>query len=371
MKAGAAALALSLLAVPGYAQAPSTVEAYDAAVAARLAGDPARAVELLRGVVASQPDNADAQLQFGLALLGLGRLDEAETAFRRTLQIAPNYADASIGLARVEQRRGNRESALAHLRTVDPANAEASDLRTRLQSGGVVEAGYKWRLDVDGSHTSLTQGQPSWREGSWRVTHQASPATAVSAAVEVSHRFARTDIYGELRLERRFPNNEGSAYLVAGATPNADFRPEWQIGVGGEFRIRPGPAATLFTIEARQARYRVGDIQTLNPGIDQYLLKGRAWVSARWINIFDENGRRRSGWLGRGDLLATERLRLFAGAADAPDTSEGRVVDTFSLFGGLSYDATERMTIRASLAHDDREIGSDRLQFAVGAGFKF
>ena len=69
--------------------------------------------------------------------------------------------------------------------------------------------------------------------------------------------------------------------------------------------------------------------------------------------------------------MATERLRLFAGAADAPDTSEGIVTDTFSLFGGVSYDTTDRMTLRASIAHEDRETGADRLQFGLGAGWKF
>ncbi|HEX8214670.1 MAG TPA: YaiO family outer membrane beta-barrel protein [Allosphingosinicella sp.] len=369
MKLVAAALALVLC--PASAAAQPVGRAYDQAVQARIAGDHARAAELLGPVVASDPGNADAQLQLGLALLGLGRLDEAEAAFRRTLAIAPNYADARLGLARVQQRRGNWAAAQAELALVDAGHPEAAPMRRQIEAGAAAARFNRWQIDLDGGYAFLTQDQPDWKEGALRVTHRTSVATALGAGLEVSRRFGLTDTYGELRFEQRFSNNSGSAYFFAGGTPNADFRPEWQIGLGGELRIRPGGSATLLTLDARQARYDIGDIQTLNPGVDQYLANGRAWIGARWINIFDEGGRHHSGWLLRGDTLATERLRLFAGAADAPDTSEGVVVGVFSLFGGFAYDVNESVTVRASIAHEDRDTGSDRLQLGLGAGWKF
>lgn len=368
MKLAVFALALAVQGSPALSQSAPLDEIYQQGVQARLSGDHVRAAELLRQVVAAQPGNADAQLQLGLALLNAGDIEQAEAAFRRTLAVAPDYADARLGLARVEQRRGNRAAALAQLDMVQPVTAEAISLRRQITG---MERPFRWRVDVDGGYAFVSQDQPDWKEGSLRISRQASAATAVSAGLEVSRRFGLTDTYGEVRAQHRFAENAGSAYILGGATPNADFRPEWQIGLGGEVRLRGGPAATLLTLDVRQARYRIGDIQTLNPGIDQYLAGGRIWLSGRWINIFDENGRHQSGWLGRGDVLATDRLRLFAGAADAPDTSEGRVIDTFSLFGGFSWDASERMTLRASLAHDDRETGSDRLQLGLGAGWKF
>ena len=368
MKLVAAALALVLGCASAAAQAPGDV--YDQAVQARMAGDHARAVELLGPVVASDPRNADAQLQLGLALLGLNRLDEAEAAFKRALALAPDYTDARLGLARVEQRRGNWVAAEAELAQVDLSHPEAGPLSRQIAAGAAAARLSRWRVDLDLARAFLTQDQPDWREGSVRLGHQASQATAVSAGLEVSRRFGLKDAYGELRVEHRLPDNQGSVYIFAGGTPEADFRPEWQLGLGGEVRLRPGGTATLLTLDVRQARYRLGDIQTLNPGIDQYLDSGRAWIGARWINIF-ENGRHHSGWLVRGDRIVTERLRLFAGAADAPDTSEGFVVDTFSMFGGFAYDVDERLTVRASLAHDDRDTGADRMQLGLGAGWKF
>ena len=136
----------------------------------------------------------------------------------------------------------------------------------------------------------------------------------------------------------------------------------------GTSAISPIPQLTL---DGRQARYRAGDIQTLNPGIEQYLADGRVWLTGRWINIFDENGSRQSGWFVRGDVQVSPKIRLFAGASDAPDTSEGVVVETFNLFGGLVLDVGTGRTLRLSLAHEDRETGADRLQIGLGMGVRF
>ncbi len=371
MKLTIVALTLLLCSAPADAAAQPGPSLYDQAVEARLAGNHARAFKLLEPLVAANPRDADAQLQLGLTLLGLGRLDEAEAAFRRTLAVAPDYADARLGLARIEQRRGNWPAAEAELDRADIAHPETGALRRQIQAGSAAAKYNRWRIDVDGAYAFLKQDQPDWKEGSARATYRPLGGTATSGAVEASHRFGLTDVYGEVRVDHRFAENSGSAYIFVGSTPSADFRPEWQLGVGGQVRVRPGQAATLLTLDARQSRYRIGDIQTLSPGVDQYVANGRAWISARWINIFDQDGRRHSGWLLRGDVLATDRLRLFAGAADAPETGDGFVLDTSSLFGGLAYEVTERLSIRASLGHEDRDKGADRLQLGFGAGWKF
>jgi len=358
---------LLLGAAPGLAAAQVPQDLYAHGVAARMSGDNNRAVILLEQVVADDNGNADAQLQLGLALLNLGRLDEAEAAFRRTLAIAPDYADARIGIARVEQRRGRIDAAVSELNMIGSDNSEASVLRQQLRQHTDIQ---RWRLDFDGGYSWLEGSQPDWQEVAMRLAYRASAASTVSGGLEIARRFEVTDVYGELRVDNRFrPGLDG--YVLLGATPNSDFRPQWHLGAGGAVRVRNGGSATVLTLDARQARYNDGDIQTLNPGIDQYLAKGKIWVGARWINIFDENGKHRAGWLLRGDALATPDLRLFVGAANAPDISEGIVIDTFSLFGGLAYDLNERTNLRMSLAHEDRETGSDRLQVSLGAGWKF
>jgi YaiO family outer membrane protein len=186
----------------------------------------------------------------------------------------------------------------------------------------------------------------------------------------VARRFDLTDTFGEIGVDQA-AGRRGRVYLTLGGTPDADFRPRWQIGAGGSWRLNEGANASVLTLDARHAEFVTGEIQTLSPGVEQYLLGGRAWLTARWINLFDQAGDHQSGYLVRGDLLATDRLRVFAGLSDAPDTSEGAVIDTRSYFGGISYGLTASTTARISVAVEERRTGSDRTQIGLGIGLRF
>jgi len=365
MKRGLIAAALlATLASPAWAQDRND---YDRAVAARQAGDADAAIRLLEPLTAVDPANADARLQLGLAYLASDRLNDAERAFRETLAIAPDYADARIGLARVAQRRGDVAAARAALNEVPGDNAEAIALRAQLADSGGGTTG--WRADLDVSYSNLEGSQPDWKEVAVGLSHR-SGDTTIGGRIEWLERFGLQDVFGELRLDQRL-SDRATGYVAISATPDADFRPEWQIGLGGSLRVRDGGDATVLTLDARQARYRVGDIQTVNPGIEQYLADGRYWLTARWINIFDERGDHRMGYLLRGDAQATDRVRLFAGLSDAPDPDQGVVIDTFNLFGGAAIAIGSRSELRASIAHEDRSIGADRTQFSLGLGWRF
>lgn len=340
---------------------------YEEAVAARQAGNPERAAALLRPIVSANPANADAQVQLGLALLALDRLDEAEQAFRQALAVAPDYADARVGLARIAQRRGDEAAALAELDRVDPAYPDAAALRAQLAGE---PAGPDWRLDVDGSYSALGHGRADWQELSVQLRRQMTADTAVAGRVEVARRFDNTDVYGELRVDQAL-SDRVSAYASFGGSPGADFLPEWQIALGAAARITDGGNATVLTLDTRHAQYAAGDVQTVSPGIEQYLADGRIWLTGRWINIFDEDGDHQSGYLLRADAMASDRLRLFAGYSDAPDTSEGVVVDTQTVFGGAALELDDRTSLRLSLAHEDRETGVDRTQVSLGIGLGF
>jgi YaiO family outer membrane protein len=338
MKLARAALAMTLLtlAAPGAAQ--TAEENYQAGVAARLAGNPEQAIVLLNRAADAEPENADIHLQAGFAYLALGRLDEAEAAFRRTLALAPDYADARLGLASVAQRRV----------------AVAGENR-------------RWRIDLDGSYSDV-DGLPDWQSATLVLQHRAGENTTLAASVEATRRFDRADVYAEARIDYRFaPGN--NAYVLIGGTPDADHRPEWQFGGGAGVRTHGGPFATVLRLDLRTADYPAGGIQTVTPGVEQYLT-GQVWLTAQWINVWDQVAHS-SGWLLRGDVMPSDRLRLFAGVADAPDLDEGVVIDTLSLFGGLSLDLDDRLTLRASLAHDDPEGSADRTTVALGVGYRF
>lgn len=351
-------------AVPAAAQ--TAQQDYDAGVAARHAGHPEEALTHLDRAAVGEPENADIQLQIGFANLAMGRLDAAETAFRRTLDLAPDYADARLGLARVAQRRGDRAAALAELDRIDAGHFEANQLRLQIEAAAA-EQPWRWRIDLDGSYSRI-ENLPDWQSATLLIQHRPGASATIGVTADTTSRFDQTDTYGEARVDYRFSPG-GYAYVLAGGTPGADHRPKWQLGAGTSIRVHNGPYATVLRLDLRQADYPTGDVQTVNPGVEQYL-NGRAWITAQWINVWD-NDTHNSGWLIRGDVMPTDRLRLFAGAADAPDLDSGVVIRTTNLFGGLSIDVGNRYTLRLSYTHDDPEGSANRATMALGMGYRF
>lgn len=338
---------------------------YLVAVAARQKGDPARAVALLAPWLMQRPDDVDSRLQYGLALLDLGHLKKAEIEFRLVLQQTPAYDDARIALARIAQRTGNRAQARAALAPVPLTNPEGASLHRELAEPDPL----RWGLATDASWTHLSRGQPDWREVDTQLSFMPKASVTLVGRAEASRRFNLNDTYAEGQLVYRLLPS-WTAYALAGGTPHAHYRPRWQIGTGGAFRIGSAQDATVLTLDLRLSDYRSGRITTFNPGVEQFWSHGRNSLSGHLITIV-EQGRARFGVLTRLDVRATARLKLFAGASHAPDVSEGTVLQTASVFGGGELSVGSFANLRLSVSKTAVRAGSDRTQLSLGFGTKF
>lgn len=335
---------------------------YDTAVADRLAGRPAAAVPKLRQVLASRPDDVDARLNLGLALLALHRIDEAADAFREVLVRAPDYTDAYIGLARAEQRRGNLAAArlnLAEALRRAPQNQDALALSIASRPGTT------WRANLNALRSRLSAGLPDWTELRLSSSRALDDRWTTSGAVEVTRRFDNSDTYLEARADRVFDG--GAAWVSAGGSPDADYRPEIAVAGGGRRDLIAGLA---LTIEGSAARYRSGVVTGLHPGLAADLADGRLQVSGRWINVRDETGKPRQGYSILARWQATDHLALRGGLADAPESSEGTTVDVSAWSAGFDLDLSERLVLRAGYLAEDREA-YDREELSAGIGWRF
>ncbi len=334
---------------------------YEAAVADRLAGRHAEAVDRLRQVLALRPADVDARLNLGLSLLALRRISQAEAAFRTVLEQAPGYADAEVGLARAAEMRGDLAVAREHgtrALILSPGRQDVAAFRRSLDA-------VAWRVDIDASRSRLSAGLPDWTMTRVGVARSITPGWTVSGSVERTEQFNRVDVYVEGRVDRRMTGAD--AYVALGGTPEADYRPEIMLMAGGSAAITAGVRATL---DASAARYATGSVESLHPGLTAALFNGRFEVAARWINVWDETDRHRSGYAARATWQVTDRFRLSAGHADAPESSEGVVVDVVAKSLGAAFDLTDRVTLRLGVVDEDR--GSyTREEISVGLGWRF
>lgn len=353
---------LASAAAPALGQPSPT--AYEQAVAARKAGNPALSVALLGDWLATRPTDVDARLNLGLSLLALGRLEQAERAFNDVLTVAPDYHDARLGLAQVAYRKGDPSVARAQLALVPANYPEARELRSKLQE----HSRERWALDINSGVSAVGRGQPDWKEIAGELRYTSESGFSAAGRIEATERFDLRDAYGEARLGLRV-SRSATAYALVGGTPDADYRPIWQMGAGGSLRLRSGPTATVATLDLRHAHYQSGAISSINPGIEQYFAGGKAWGTVRLITLI-EDGNVEAGGLGRIDVQTTPDLRVFAGYADAPDTSEGVVTRVSSMFGGAEFSVSRRQTLRLSLAHTDQEAGANRTEVSLGTRVK-
>lgn len=305
---------------------------YAAAVQDRLAGRNDAAIEGSRRVLAIRPEDVDARLNLALALIASDRLDEAEVELDTVLDTAPDYADARTAKDRI-----------ARLRT-DRAN---------------------WRLDVSAGYSNLSQGLDPWREAAMTLSRRTTWG-AVAGTIEQAERFDNTDTYVEVRLDRTM--GRGSVYGALGGTPDADFRPEIAARAGGQMPI--GDHGLAATLDAGLARYAVGTVTTVQPGVDYATPDGRLIIGGRWINVWDEQDIYRSGYSLRAVLAIRPSVRLRAGFADAPESSDGTTVDVRSTSLGAEVDVTERISLRLNGLKEER-TAYDRDEITLGLGVRF
>lgn len=104
--------------------------------ACRKAGDPERALEILRDGIQRHPDYASAHIVRARALNDLQRPSEAEASLRRVLELDAQNLVAMRGLAGLAERRGDPVEAVhwfEQIVALDPANEEAAAALERLR----------------------------------------------------------------------------------------------------------------------------------------------------------------------------------------------------------------------------------------------
>ncbi|HEY8572828.1 YaiO family outer membrane beta-barrel protein [Phenylobacterium sp.] len=348
--------------VPGLAHAQSPSTDYEQGRQLRLAGRPAEAVARLEAAAAANPRDADIWLNLGLAYSDARRFADAERALDEALRLAPDYPDVKLARARVAYFREDFAEAQRRL-AATPDSEEARTLGGQISVAR--RATPRWRLDAFVSRADLTERLPSQTRAGLAATRGLGGGRLATVSGEYARQFGREDAYLEGLVGAR------RGYLAVGATPDADFRPEWQVrgglyadpvSVGLEWTAQVGA-------DAAWSRYPTGDVRTVQPSLT--LARGdAALITARWINTLDEQDDYRSGYAIRGVFAVMPHLRLSAGWADAPESTQGITTDVRAASVGVAVELGHDLTLRLDAVHEMRPA-YDRDELTLGMTRRF
>lgn len=352
---------------PGDLDVPTArahVEAY--------AGNFAAAEAAVEAVLAQQPQNVDALTLAGRLAYYRKDYPAARRRFETALATAPDDPDALLGLGDTLRAEGDEDAAEAAYRKAEAAAPGSREIAERLAHRPPVPR--RWRLDSAFSYSRLSRvPTPDWKETFDQLGYVFDNGDIVHGRVEASERFGRYDAYLEGGLDHRF-DDRLSGYAYVGGTPAAHFREHIAgLGGGGYKALDGGDLlnATVLTFDGKVADYSTGDVETVRPGIQQYFFKGRFWGTAQSITIRDENGHLQQGWLLRGDVIPVERLIVFAGLAEAPETSDNVTARTRSQFAGGALEITDDLVLRLDYLREDRARSYLRQAVTLGVAVRF
>ncbi len=294
--------------------------------------------------------------------------DRAEGAYRGALKLAPSDADALIGLGDVLRAKGDDASArLAYQRALK-LRPGSEEIATRLAA----PVPRKWRLDVATEISELSSGLGTWTDSFANLSYRASPQVTIGSQTRIATRYGQTDAQLETRLDYS-PLRPLSVYGLVALTPEADFLARYSLGAGGTWTIETKSqpvGALILGLDIRYDEFALSEIWTINPSAQVYLLSDRFWLTGRWVHVEDDENNSVDGYIVRGDLRVTEELQAFVGYSDAPEISEGAIVDTKSIFAGVGFDVTSDVTLRANYAYETRPT-FDRDIFGFGVTVRF
>ena len=340
--------------------------AYAAAVEARTSGRTGEALAAFDKLSRERPNDADVWLNLGLTNLALHRYPAADQAFEAALRLAPSYRDARIGYARSALFSGRTALARDRLAALSD-DAEVRALREQIATS-LRDQPAAWRLDLAHARSELSGGLGHWSSTTASLGYRKGHDT-LAGSVERTTRFGRTDVFVEA-LGARSLASGADVWIAIGGAPDANYRPDISVRGGGSKAVKTqGDWNVRLGADAGWARYAIGDVRSLQPNL-VLAWKDRLTLTGRGFLTLDERDDFRRGYAVRGEWRAAERLRLYAGWADAPESSEGRTVTVQAVSAGAAVDLGERLTLQAGFTHELRDA-YDRDEVALALTTRF
>lgn len=333
-----------LMVWPAAAVAQANDQSLVQAIAAHNAGRFDQAIALLEALDRSHGDDPTTLRLLGSYYAAAGRYRKGIATLQRARALAPHDQDIALALARAHLWSGHltkAEQVAAEIGVADRANVELPALRQSIDRARHANDARRPSIAVSNtiSRVKIGGADRRWNETAVTLSDPLSDRTTISAELDVEDRAGVTDTRITGRIDRRVEAGAG-VYLAAAIAPGATFRENWSIRAGGEWQLLRNVAVT---VDARHAHYGIGNVTVLEPGVRLQTADGRASVTLRSINFWDESNSYHNGWALRGDAFIVDEIQLRMGLASYVDTEAGSTRRVRSLFGSLAIPLTPRL----------------------------
>ncbi|MDD3287385.1 MAG: YaiO family outer membrane beta-barrel protein [Alphaproteobacteria bacterium] len=337
------------------------------------------AIVILKQAQDKQPANADITLAIARTYSWQGAYDKADKILNSlplSEQSSPDAMFLKANLAYYREDYDRAEKLFESILSETPDNAEAKDGLNKVKRAiKAASSGFSWQADIGHEISNFDRvHQPGWNHSFLQITHfTKNKEWAFHGAWHRYEQYRQRDANIEIGADHRF-SKRASGYIWGAITPEANFKPEETLSIGGTIRLDDPstnwPVAVLATADTKFDQYSSTNSLTLNPGLRLEPYDGWA-ISSRMISVTPKNTDTLYGWDCRFDGAPLDDLRFYAGLADAPETENNATVSTKTIFGGATVDMTSRTSFRLSYARDDRDNSYIRHIYNVSASFRF
>lgn len=333
------------------------------------AADNVSSTEKSQDAPGSAPPSPDAMRQLAAKQAADGRFALALDTIEQAQSQAPFDNDIALARARIlfwsgrvaeAQKQADvvraRAPAYADLEALD-ASINASIAQRSARSGFALSAGIA-KVQLDGGQSQ------SWENLALSVFTDVNANTNITAAIEQEQRRVK-----DTRLSLLTTHAGKSWDIRAGFThtPSADFREDWGLQAGADFKIRNN--VTLLS-DIRYADYGNISVVSFIPGITLSSSDAAHNLAVRLISISPSDSTTKFGASARYDRNFDAGLRLFGGVASYPDTEAGLTRQLRSAFLGGALPLSQKLSIMFTGEYDRRERSYTRRALSLTIIFR-
>jgi YaiO family outer membrane protein len=323
----------------------------------------------LRAALADEPTAVEAHLALGDVLAWQQRFGDAARAFEAARALAPADPQPVLGLAKLRYWQDDPAGAARLYRealALDPGNTEASEALRKIAA---IPPPRRFRLDVGGQWSTLSQGLSDWYQATVRLGVRPRKGTTLIVGADQYHRFGFDDtqltlggaqaLPGDLTLSaaftygaeadvvaRRVYEGELGARLTPWATGLLAYRHSDYVGGVSADIVTPGVEVVWAPHLAARARYYYADTSNAGDG------------SAGALTLTFRPEGRVSPYVG----VAYGRETFLAGTV----VEVVRGVDVLTLVAGVVWRISETLGVRLDYGYEDRR--DSYVKHTLGSG---